>query len=114
MDAVIELKSTQQQDKVDNVDERLRKVEIKRSVLTNKIFDDKFKRISVASGPIDWLQRTFSSVNKPTAKDFASQLNKRIPSISMVRDYKIKEDFLADVISGVTVTVMQLTQGIEY
>ncbi len=104
------MSQNQQSAKTSSFDEAIEKFEINRSVLTKKAFDNTYKRNPLLS-PVQKLNDKFSRLRTPTIKSVGKQFNKRIPGFKMLIDYDFKNNILSDIVSGITITVMQVTQG---
>jgi hypothetical protein len=50
---------------------------------------------------------------KPTPAFFKRQLFKRIPFIDWIREYNIKEWLVPDIVSGLTIGIVHIPQGIK-
>ena len=50
---------------------------------------------------------------KPTPDFFKRQLFKRIPFIDWIRHYKVKEWLLSDIVSGLTIGIVHIPQGMK-
>lgn len=54
------------------------------------------------------------AVNALKSKNWQSCLLSAIPSISWLKDYRWKESIMSDIISGLTVAIMHIPQGMAY
>ncbi|XP_033215151.1 solute carrier family 26 member 6-like [Belonocnema kinseyi] len=56
-----------------------------------------------------------SKLKKSLAPDsFKNCVSNMVPAVSWLRSYKWKEDFMSDVVSGITVAIMHIPQGMAY
>ncbi|CAF1011853.1 unnamed protein product [Rotaria sordida] len=65
---------------------------------------------STVAGTWNYIKKYY----KPTPAFFKRQLFKRIPFIDWIRHYKIKEWLLSDIVSGLTIGIVHIPQGLGY
>ena len=87
------------------------KILVERSLFTQKTFDEAFEPGSRPSPTIK--QRAKRKISKYNCsgrccKDFLFML---FPFLAIMKNYKIREDLMGDVISGLTVGIMHIPQG---
>jgi hypothetical protein len=91
-------------------DESVEKLEIKRTVLTKRVFDSVYQHSEVKSTEFRPFKDKFR-LELPTLKSVCKTFNKRVPGFKFIKNYEWKQNLLSDFVAGLTVTVMQVTQG---
>ncbi|CAF0854145.1 unnamed protein product [Adineta ricciae] len=66
------------------------------------------------NSPIDGTWRYIKKYYKPTPEFFKRQLFKRIPFIDWIRRYNLKEWLVPDIVSGLTIGIVHIPQGLGY
>lgn len=90
------------------------KLTIERSVFSQKKFDEDFipgSRPSRTFKQVVGKQLSKFQCNRPCLKEFLYTV---FPFIGILKNYKIREDLLGDVVSGLTVGIMHIPQGMAY
>ena len=87
------------------------KILVERTLFTQKTFDEAFEPGSRPSPTIK--QRASRKISKyncsgSCCRDFLFTL---FPFLDIMKNYKIKQDLMGDVISGLTVGIMHIPQG---
>lgn len=90
------------------------KILVERTLFTQKTFDEAFEPGSRPSPTIK--QRAKRKISKYSCsgrccKDFLFTL---FPFLEIMKNYKIREDLMGDIISGLTVGIMHIPQGMAY
>ncbi|CAF2630360.1 unnamed protein product [Rotaria sp. Silwood2] len=67
-------------------------------------------RDNPAAGTWNYIKKYY----KPTPAFFKRQLFKRIPFIDWIRHYNVKEWLLSDIVSGLTIGIVHIPQGLAY
>ncbi|CAF4014117.1 unnamed protein product [Adineta steineri] len=64
--------------------------------------------------PIDGTWNYIKKYYKPTPAFFKRQLFKRIPFLDWIRHYNLKEWLVSDIVSGLTIGIVHIPQGLGY
>jgi sulfate anion transporter 6 len=91
-------------------------LEIRRQIYTQKTFDTKYiPNEKIAFNFKNKFQKyyiKFKTLNKKRV--LKKQLYNRLPVLKWLPNYKIRQNFISDLVSGVTIGIIQITQGMAY
>ena len=83
---------------------------ITRKVFSQRKFNEKYLK---NEKPIFDIKRKFKNISLRNV-NIKKQLYARLPILRWLLKYKIRENFILDLVSGITVGIVQITQGMAY
>ena len=86
----------------------------KKSIFTVEKLNERYKlnqdfRESTMGGTWNYIKKYY----KPTPAFFKRQLFKRIPFLDWIRHYNVKEWLTSDIVSGLTIGIVHIPQGMQ-
>ena len=100
---------------IDHVEELESKVEIQRPIYTETSFENKYASKKYKGyEPISEIKKEINSHFGNGKNSLKKQIYNRMPCVKWLKDYRIREYFLADLLAGLIVGIMHIPQGMAY